>query len=326
MFGKLFDSLDQEFAFNDWNDWEVLRTFSPHQADHIYDLWASKTGFDVKLKLTFHRGRDELKNQLWIMSTGFCAEDAFKNFHEQVERVVPLILNCCRRAYAADRNAEWFVQFEKELESLVGGSFGDQRSNESEDGADPDSANSQTEPLLFDERNFVSACLDSYFHDEDDELNERIRSSLQFLIQGTQQDSDAMKLVLFVGALEALICEGDHGIGGQLSRNIAALLQPNGIDRSAAMRGLEKLYKHRSSAAHRLAQPPDAESKRALDIASASLRAILEWRRHQELMELPVKWCELRAQLRDASETGRQMVGPTRNLGSLIGPAPQIDN
>jgi len=126
---------------------------------------------------------------------------------------------------------------------------------------------------IFQERvDIIREYLKAYFYDnlqKQDSLDKRIYNAVHLLIISDEQTNHAVGLALSVAGIEALLCESDTNIAGQLACNVATLLEPETDNRDDAEQYVKKIYHARS----RLLHGDKIESERAKRIEARHLAA-----------------------------------------------------
>lgn len=168
-----------------------------------------------------------------------------------------------------------------------------------------------------------SACCNAAFqntdHEKSDSLDRRLQNAVLLLADADKQSNPTIGLSLCFSAIEALVCEKRDGIVSELATRVAALLLPNPIERHDAFERIKKLYNVRSEYLHGAKLEHEEENWRKVRrLAAGVLTAVLQWRRHVEMMgDSPERRTFLR-ELDVASHGGQRMVGPDEGLRRLI--------
>lgn len=179
-----------------------------------------------------------------------------------------------------------------------------------------------TKDLVAGEKGFFSSNLCHYFHPpakKTSSIEQRLRNAVHLLVEADNQSNESISLSLSCAAIEALVCEKTEGIVDELTRHVAALLQPNAMDRPAAMQAVKDLYKIRSKALHGdLLEHDDAAKWKARLLASAVLKGVVEWCDHIRMVGAEPSRDEFLRELRNNAATGQQMVGVSADLSRLL--------
>jgi len=169
---------------------------------------------------------------------------------------------------------------------------------------------------------FFRSILDFYFYPPAKKtapFEQRLRNAVHLLVEADDQSSHAVSLALSFGAIEALVCGNSSGIVDELSRHVAALIQPNALDRPDVIKSIKRLYDIRSKAMHGERLDGDDDSRwKARMLAAAVLKAATEWKEHVERMGKELERREFLDELREIAITGGPMVGVSTQLTRLL--------
>jgi hypothetical protein len=176
--------------------------------------------------------------------------------------------------------------------------------------------------LVATENGFLSSILTHYFlppAKKTSSIGQRLRNAVHLLVEADNQPNESISLALSFAAIEALVCEKSDGIVDELSRNVAALLQPIAIDRPSVIKAVKQLYNIRSKALHGDRLDDDRQSRwKARMLAAAVLRGVTEWMDHVVKVGAEPNRVEFLDELRTSAMTGHQMVGIDPRLSRLL--------
>jgi len=140
--------------------------------------------------------------------------------------------------------------------------------------------------LLAGAADFMKEYLDLYYSQPNkrDSILRRMRNALVLLVQADAQQNAAIKLALYVAAIEALCGDGGAGLTERLSTNVAVLLEPVAERRHAATRVIKGLYELRSRTLHgeQLEIRKEAKVVVARHVAASLLKAMKDRRAFME--------------------------------------------
>jgi hypothetical protein len=149
-------------------------------------------------------------------------------------------------------------------------------------------------------------------------FEQRVRNSVHLLVEADSQQNTAIAISLCCSAIEALVCDKTEGIVDELSRHVAALLEPISLNRLSAMGGVKDLYTLRSKALHGDALTEDDSARwKARSLAAATLKAAIEWHNHVTRMGAQPSRADFISELQTAA-TGQQMVGIPSELSKFL--------
>jgi hypothetical protein len=172
------------------------------------------------------------------------------------------------------------------------------------------------------ERGFFSALLSHYFHPPAKKMSsieQRLRNAVHLLVEADAQSNQSISLSLSFAAVEALVCKNTSGIVDELSRNVAALLQPKAMDRPAVIKAIKDLYDIRSKVLHGEQLKGDENTRWQVRIlASAVLKGVTDWFEHVRRIGGEPKREEFLEELGTSATTGQQMVGVASELSRLL--------
>ena len=178
------------------------------------------------------------------------------------------------------------------------------------------------EDLIRLDKSFFSQLLTHYFLPQAKKtatFDQRMRNAMQLLVEADEQGSQVISLSLCFSAIEAMVCEKSEGIVDELSRHVASLLEPIGLNRPDAIQGAKKLYNVRSKVLHGDSLVgTDSDYWAARMLAAAVLKAAIEWRTHVERMGQAADRADFLSELKTISATGGQMVGVDPKLSRFL--------
>lgn len=150
-------------------------------------------------------------------------------------------------------------------------------------------------------------------------FEQRVRNSVHLLVEADAQQNTAIALSLCCSAIEALVCDKKEGIVDEISRHVAALLEPKSLNRPNAIKGVKNLYDLRSTALHGSALTDDESARwQTRALAAATLKASIEWHNHVVRMGDQPKRDDFISELRTITTTGQQMVGISEELSRFL--------
>jgi flagellin-specific chaperone FliS len=144
----------------------------------------------------------------------------------------------------------------------------------------------------------------------DGKLESRIDNAVALMKAAQNQSRASINAALHFAAIESLVGNSIQGINEELGTHLSALLQPRREERDDTTEAIKKLYSYRCKTLH--GEPVEEDAKKCGDIqrlTAAVLSAVIEWRRHRELMEHESTRKELVDELRRSFRNGCQVVG-----------------
>ena len=161
-----------------------------------------------------------------------------------------------------------------------------------------------------------------------DNHDRRLSNAVNLLREASRHANGAVSLALACAAMEALLSsKNDGNISEELGRNIATLLVPDGWDRLPCKKYVKKLYDTRSRVLHgtKVHLEDQRDRTKALQLAFAVLRAILEWRAYSERTGTDQKVEEFFDELEQAQFAGKGFVGVPPELNTWLARELEVD-
>lgn len=140
--------------------------------------------------------------------------------------------------------------------------------------------------LLKEHKHFIKSCLETYYKNPDkkDSLNKRIRNAICLLVEADLQSNHAIALALSIGAIEALLGEKGTEVVEKISRNTAAILEPDPSKRDKAEKFIKDLYDLRSRTLHgEMVEGEEQAFQNARHLAAGVLTAVISRRDFRQM-------------------------------------------
>ncbi len=161
---------------------------------------------------------------------------------------------------------------------------------------------------------FFSACISGYFGPRgrkgEASIQHRIGNAVRLLVEADSQRSSSIALALCFAAIEALVCSHTHdNISKEVSRNVAAALEPHGPDRPSVIDEIRNLYGKRSKALHgEYIEDDETVWLRTRVLAAGVLGAAIEWLGFQRGMGDKEEQREFVSELRKSADSGTEFI------------------
>ena len=266
-----------EFDLGSWSKYEKIGSDSSevHFTGDLEYIWSPPDGA-FQFAVGFREDANDIRGygMLW----GHASEAAMEAAESGFRRLVPWIIRSLKELHWS-RTLDHTSAFDRSLYALT--------------------------PLsvLTDDfgEMFFSESVSSYFaapEKRTDNMMQRMRNAVHLLVEADAQQNEAVALSLCFAAIEAVICSKKNskkiGITAELSKNVAALLQPNGVERPEAIKTVTKLYDIRCKALHgdTISDATDAtddtacltkELSKTRILATAVFGAIVKWKDYHQL-------------------------------------------